>query len=79
MLTLALLAYSGTATLVLILSSHKLVRINYNQLRSWGQWWGSAVNQGFFSAEKNNSIVSERERPIQVLVPLLGVGTAEML
>ncbi|CAK9055923.1 unnamed protein product, partial [Durusdinium trenchii] len=32
-LTLALLAYSGTATLVLILSSHKLVRINYNQLR----------------------------------------------
>ena len=32
-LTLALFLYSGTATVVLILSSHKLVRINYNQLR----------------------------------------------
>ncbi|CAJ1425343.1 unnamed protein product [Effrenium voratum] len=32
-LTLALFAYSGTATMVLILASHKLVRINYNQLR----------------------------------------------
>eukprot|EP00930_Biecheleria_cincta_P048109 TRINITY_DN3346_c0_g1_i2.p1 TRINITY_DN3346_c0_g1~~TRINITY_DN3346_c0_g1_i2.p1 ORF type:complete len:713 (-),score=111.74 TRINITY_DN3346_c0_g1_i2:377-2515(-) len=32
-LTLALFAYSGTATVVLILASHRLVRINYNQLR----------------------------------------------
>eukprot|EP00931_Biecheleriopsis_adriatica_P034202 TRINITY_DN1977_c0_g1_i4.p1 TRINITY_DN1977_c0_g1~~TRINITY_DN1977_c0_g1_i4.p1 ORF type:complete len:716 (+),score=166.61 TRINITY_DN1977_c0_g1_i4:61-2208(+) len=32
-LTYALFAYSGTATIVLILSSHKLVKINYNQLR----------------------------------------------
>lgn len=32
-LTLALFLYSGTATVVLILASHKLVRINYNQLR----------------------------------------------
>jgi len=32
-LTLALFAYSGTATVVLILASHKLVRINYDQLR----------------------------------------------
>ena len=32
-LTLALFLYSGTAAVVLILSSHKLVRINYNQLR----------------------------------------------
>lgn len=32
-LTLALFLYSATATVVLILASHKLVRINYNQLR----------------------------------------------
>mmetsp|Transcript_20202 Transcript_20202/g.35988 ORF Transcript_20202/g.35988 Transcript_20202/m.35988 type:complete len:729 (-) Transcript_20202:269-2455(-) len=32
-LTMALFAYSGTATIVLVLASHKLVDINYNQLR----------------------------------------------
>jgi len=32
-LTFALFIYAGAATIVLILASHKLVRINYNQLR----------------------------------------------
>jgi len=32
-LTTSLFAYSGTSTIVLILASHKLVSINYNQLR----------------------------------------------
>jgi len=32
-LTFALFIYSGAATVILIMASHKLVRINYNQLR----------------------------------------------
>ena len=61
-LTLALFLYSGTATVVLILSSHKLVRINYNQLRQELSHWHETATwqqhvRNMFKVSTNTEVI----------------------
>merc|ERR1719401_854900 len=52
-LTSALFAYSGTATVVLIIASHKLVTINYNQLR-----YEAAFRYGLVHIRNNSEAIA---------------------